>query len=110
MLKNAPPSFQLLAKPTGAICNLDCEYYFFLSKEQLYPGSRFRMAGDLQETYIQQLLASHQTPEVIIAWQGGEPTLMGLEFFQRSIELVKTYKQPEQMPGESLPYDRPTAG
>lgn len=59
MLKNAPPSFHLLAKPTGAICNLDCEYCFFLSKEQLYPGSKFRMTDDLQETYIQQLLESH---------------------------------------------------
>ena len=41
---DAPPAFHLLAKPTGAICNLDCEYCFFLSKEMLYPGSRFRMA------------------------------------------------------------------
>lgn len=102
MLKNAPPSFHLLAKPTGAICNLDCEYCFFLSKEQLYPGSKFRMTDDLQETYIQQLLESHQTPEVIIAWQGGEPTLMGLKFFQRSIELVETYKQPGQQVSHTI--------
>jgi uncharacterized protein len=94
--KNAPPAFHLLAKPTGAICNLDCQYCFFLSKEQLYPGSKFRMADDLLETYIQQLLASHQTPEVTIAWQGGEPTLMGLEFFQRSIELVEKHQKPGQ--------------
>jgi uncharacterized protein len=46
---DAPPAFHLLAKPTGAICNLDCEYCFFLSKEMLYPGSRFRMADDLLE-------------------------------------------------------------
>ncbi len=51
--KAAPPSFHLLAKPTGAMGNLDCEYGFFLSKEQLYPGSKFRMTDDLQETYIQ---------------------------------------------------------
>ena len=53
---NAPPAFHLLAKPTGAICNLDCEYCFFLSKEMLYPGSRFRMAEDLLETYLQQMI------------------------------------------------------
>lgn len=94
--KHAPPAYHLLAKPTGAICNLDCQYCFFLAKEQLYPGSKFRMADDLLETYIQQLLASHQTPEVTIAWQGGEPTLMGLEFFQRSIELVEKYRKPGQ--------------
>ncbi len=52
----APQAFHLLAKPTGAICNLDCKYCFFLSKEMLYPGSRFRMADDLLQTYIRQLL------------------------------------------------------
>ncbi|MGA7953280.1 MAG: anaerobic sulfatase maturase [Gloeobacterales cyanobacterium] len=100
--KNAPPAFHLLAKPTGAICNLDCQYCFFLSKEQLYPGSKFRMADDLLETYIQQLLESHRTPEVTIAWQGGEPTLMGLAFFQRSIELVEKHKKPGQTVSHTL--------
>jgi len=94
--KNAPPAFHLLAKPTGAICNLDCEYCFFLAKEQLYPGSKFRMTDGVLESYIQQLLESHQTPEVTVAWQGGEPTLMGLEFFERSLELVEKYKKPGQ--------------
>ncbi len=92
----APPGFHLLAKPTGAVCNLDCTYCFFLSKEALYPGSRFRMADDLLELYIKQLLEAHQTPTVTIAWQGGEPTLMGLDFFRRSIELVERYRRPDQ--------------
>lgn len=98
----APPSFHLLAKPTGAICNLDCEYCFFLTKEQLYPGSKFRMTDDLQETYVRQLLESHQTPEVTIAWQGGEPTLMGLDFFQRSIELVEKHRKPSQQVSHTI--------
>jgi uncharacterized protein len=100
--QNAPLAFHLLAKPTGAICNLDCQYCFFLTKEQLYPGSKFRMADDLLETYIQQLLGSHRTPEVTVAWQGGEPTLMGLEFFQRSLELVEKYKKPGQQIAHTL--------
>ena len=96
-----PPSlakadFHMLAKPTGAICNLDCKYCFFLSKEMLYPGSRFRMADDLLETYIRQLLESQASNEVIVGWQGGEPTLMGLPFFERSVELVEKYKKPGQ--------------
>src|SRR6266545_8090371 len=95
-VRGAPPAFHLLAKPTGAICNLDCKYCFFLSKEMLYPGSRFRMADDLLETYLTQLLESHQEQEVTVAWQGGEPTLMGLEFFQRSVAYAETYKQPDQ--------------
>ena len=90
----APTPFHLLAKPTGAICNLDCKYCFFLSKEMLYPGSRFRMADELLEIYIRQLLESQPGPEVIVGWQGGEPTLMGLEFFERSIEYVRKYERP----------------
>jgi uncharacterized protein len=92
----APPGFHLLAKPTGAVCNLDCTYCFFLSKEALYPGSTFRMADDLLELYIKQLLESHEAPTVTIAWQGGEPTLMGIDFFRRSIELVERYRKPGQ--------------
>ncbi len=89
-----PAAFHVLAKPTGAICNLDCTYCFFLSKEMLYPGSRFRMADDLLETYIRQLIEAHRTPEVTIAWQGGEPTLMGLDFFRRSIEYQEKHRRP----------------
>ena len=89
-------AFHLLAKPTGAVCNLDCKYCFFLSKEMLYPGSRFQMADDLLETYIRQLLESQAGPEVIVGWQGGEPTLMGLDFFERSIEYVNRYRRPGQ--------------
>ncbi|MGZ4705405.1 MAG: anaerobic sulfatase maturase [Acidimicrobiales bacterium] len=92
----APAGFHVLAKPTGPICNLDCEYCFFLSKEALYPGDRFRMGDDLLDTYIRQLLESHTTPEVTIAWQGGEPTLMGVDHFRRAIELVEHYRRPGQ--------------
>ena len=86
-----------MAKPTGAVCNLDCEYCFFLSKELLYPGSRFRMADDLQRAYIRQLIeAQAGVPEIVVAWQGGEPTLMGLDFFRRSVELEQEYARPGQ--------------
>jgi len=103
---HAPPAFHLLAKPTGATCNLDCAYCFFLSKEMLYPGSRFRMADAMLETYIRQLIEAHQTPQVQVAWQGGEPTLMGLDFFQRSIELVEYYRKP----GTTVEYTIQTNG
>lgn len=100
------PGFHLLAKPAGATCNLDCSYCFFLSKEMLYPGSRFRMADDLLETYVRQLIEAHETPEVVIAWQGGEPTLMGLPFFQRSIEYAEKYRKP----GQRIDYTLQTNG
>jgi uncharacterized protein len=90
------PAYHVLAKPTGPICNLDCEYCFFLSKEMLYPGDRFRMADEMLETYLRQLLESHLTPEVTVAWQGGEPMMMGIDFFRRSVELVDQLKKPHQ--------------
>ncbi len=78
----SPSAFHILAKPTGAICNLDCAYCFFLSKEKLYPGSSFRMSPEVLEE------------QVNISWQGGEPTLMGLDFFRLSVELVERYRKP----------------
>ena len=92
--ENAPSYFHVLGKPSGATCNLDCTYCFFLSKEKLYPDSRFRMSEDLLETYIRQVIESQRAPEVTLAWQGGEPTLMGLDFFKRSIDYVKKYARP----------------
>ena len=83
-----------MLKPRGAICNLDCTYCYFLSKEMMYPGSRFRMADDLLEEYTKQYIAAQQVPEVTFAWQGGEPTLMGLDFFKRAVELQQKYRRP----------------
>ncbi len=89
-----PPRIHVLAKPTGAICNLNCSYCFFLHKDSLYPGSHFRMSDEVLETYIRQLIEYHRTPQVTVAWQGGEPTLMGLDFYRRAIEYQKQYKKP----------------
>src|SRR5262245_55960429 len=100
--RNAPPNYHVLGKPTGAICNLDCQYCFFLSKEMLYPGSRFRMADDLLELYIRQLLESQRGPGVAVAWQGGEPTLMGLDFFRRVVEYTEKYARPGQQIQHSM--------
>ena len=96
-----PPStmrvpFHVLAKPTGPICNLDCEYCFFLSKESLYPGDRFRMADDLLEEYLRQFIGSQPDGEVTVAWQGGEPTLMGVDFFRRAVEMAEGIRRPGQ--------------
>jgi len=94
---SAPPfPYHLLAKPTGATCNLDCKYCYFLSKDGLYPNERMRMADDVLETYIRQRLDSLDDPELNIAWQGGEPTLMGLDFFRRSVSYVAKHRRPGQ--------------
>lgn len=93
----APLAFHVMAKPTGAVCNLDCEYCFFLSKEQLYPDGSFRMPESVHESYIRQLLEGHTSDaEVVVAFQGGEPTMMGLDFFRRSMEIERKYARPGQ--------------
>ena len=93
---NSPPSFHLLAKPSGSTCNIDCAYCFFLSKEALYPNDKQRMSSATLDAYIRQLLESHRTPEVTVAWQGGEPTLMKLDFFKHAVDLVEKYRRPGQ--------------
>ena len=92
--RGAPPAFHVMLKPRGAICNLDCAYCFFLSKERLYPGSRFRMADELLEEYTRQYIEAQRVPEVTFAWQGGEPTLMGLDFFRLAVRLQRKYRRP----------------
>ena len=93
----APPGFHLLAKPSGSTCNIDCTYCFFLSKEALYPNEKHRMFEETLEAYLSQLLESHIMPQVTVAWQGGEPTLMGLDFFIRAMELVEKHRRPGQV-------------
>ncbi|UCH86917.1 MAG: anaerobic sulfatase maturase [Dehalococcoidia bacterium] len=90
----APPAFHVMVKPRGAICNLDCHYCFYLSKERLYPNSSFQMGKDLLETYTRQYIDSQRGPEVTFAWQGGEPTLMGVDFFKLAVELQQRYRKP----------------
>ena len=91
---DTPKAFHLLAKPTGAACNLDCAYCFFLDKALLYPNSKFRMSDTVLEQYLKQLIESHQTDRVTVAWQGGEPTLMGLDFYRRAMALEEKYRRP----------------
>ena len=98
----APRAFHIMTKPRGAICNLDCAYCYFLSKEMLYPGSRLRMADELLEEYTRQYIEAQRVPEVTFAWQGGEPTLMGLDFFRRALELQQKYRRPGMRVHNSL--------
>ena len=91
-----PLHYHLLAKPTGAICNLGCTYCFFLSKEHLYDENESPLMDDATlESYIRQLFET-SSGQVEVAWQGGEPMLRGLDFFRRSIELAKKYQKPNQ--------------
>ncbi|MCB9460667.1 MAG: anaerobic sulfatase maturase [Anaerolineaceae bacterium] len=89
-----PRAFHVMTKPRGAICNLDCKYCYFLSKEQLYPNSKFRMSENLLEEYTRQYIEAQSVPDVTFAWQGGEPTLMGLDFFKTAVRYQQKYRKP----------------
>lgn len=86
------PSFHAIAKPIGPICNLDCSYCYYLEKESLYPaGSRWRMNDEVLEAYVRQYIEGQAAPEISFVWQGGEPMLLGLDFFRKVTELQKRY-------------------
>ncbi|MCS7187090.1 MAG: anaerobic sulfatase maturase [Armatimonadota bacterium] len=95
LLSNLPPAFHVMLKPRGPICNLDCTYCFYLSKKELYgEGTSFHMPDDVLEEFTRQYIEAHRVDEVTFGWQGGEPTLMGLEFFRRAVELQAKYRRP----------------
>ena len=84
--------FVVMAKPIGPICNLTCSYCYYLDSARLYSRPhRFRMSDALLETYIRQYIAASPGPIVLFVWHGGEPTLAGLDFFRRAVELQQRY-------------------
>jgi uncharacterized protein len=86
------PGFHVMTKPIGPLCNLDCTYCFYLEKEKLYPErSDWRMPDDVLEQYIRQYLGAQRADVVSFAWQGGEPTLLGVDYFRKIVELEKKY-------------------
>lgn len=88
--------FHVMTKPIGPICNLDCTYCYYLHKEELYPkGNKWKMSDECLESYISQYIKSQPpgTPEITFAWQGGEPTLLGLEFFERCVEIQNLHRR-----------------
>ena len=92
------PDFHVLAKPIGPICNLDCKYCFYLEKESLYPNvDKWAMPADVLESYIRQYIEAHDTPMVNFAWQGGEPTLLGVDYFRKLVEIQKRYANGKQI-------------
>jgi len=89
--------YHAMVKPTGSICNLDCTYCYYLHKQELLGSeSKFRITDEILETHIRQYIEGQDGTEVVFSWQGGEPTLLGIGFFEKVIELEKKYKRPNQ--------------
>ncbi|MFC2167229.1 anaerobic sulfatase maturase [Acidobacteriota bacterium] len=93
----ASREFQVFAKPAGSLCNLDCVYCYYLKKKHLYPKDHtFRMSDEILEEYIKQHLETSPDPEVRFSWHGGEPTILGLDYFYRIVELQQKHRSSQQ--------------
>lgn len=92
--QSKPKAFNIMAKPIGAVCNLNCTYCYYLEKKSLYPGiNNFRLNDEILEVFIKQYIENHEVPVVNFTWQGGEPTLLGLDYFKKVIALQKKYSR-----------------
>lgn len=96
-IQPVPTAFHIMTKPIGPICNLDCKYCFYLEKEAMFDQEArkeqpsWQMPDDVLESYIRQYIEQQDVPEISFAWQGGEPTLLGVRFFRRVVELQRKY-------------------
>ncbi|MGB0184212.1 MAG: anaerobic sulfatase maturase, partial [Opitutales bacterium] len=90
--KPATEAFHVMAKAIGPICNLDCKYCFYLEKEQLYPeNEKWKMSDERLEVFVRDYIAAQPGPEVTFAFQGGEPTLLGVNYFRKVVAFQKQY-------------------
>jgi uncharacterized protein len=96
-MARASHDFQIFVKPTGAICNLGCDYCYYLNKEDLYPESRsYRMPADILETYIVEHIRTAPQTTIRFSWHGGEPTLLGVDYFRKIVALQRKYCPPDR--------------
>ncbi|MGM9738827.1 MAG: anaerobic sulfatase maturase [Candidatus Cryptobacteroides sp.] len=86
-----PLAFNIMIKPGGSLCNLDCRYCYYLDKAFLYGGREPRMTEDMLEKLIRNYIESCDVPEVTFNWHGGEPLIMGLDFYRKAVEFEKKY-------------------
>jgi len=93
----ASRGFQVFVKPIGALCNLDCSYCYYLKKERLYPeGETFQMTDETLEDYIVQHIDASPDEVIRFSWHGGEPTVLGLDYFRRIVELQRRHQPPDR--------------
>ncbi len=86
----SPHSFHVMAKPTGSLCNIQCDYCYFLDREkELKQPSSKLMSDETLERYIQSYIEAQPNDHVVFSWQGGEPTLLGLAYFEKNNHIAK---------------------
>jgi len=94
-MKKVSADFQVFVKPVGSLCNMACQYCYYLKSSSLYPGERHAcMTEKLLEQYIVQHINASSGPTIFFSWHGGEPTMAGLQYFERIVEIQRKH-QPE---------------
>ena len=86
-----PAAFNVMLKPAGSLCNLGCAYCYYLDKADIYGGHEPRMSEEMLETVIREYIAANDVPEVTFNWHGGEPLVLGLDFYRKAMELERKY-------------------
>ena len=86
-----PTAFTTMLKPAGSTCNLDCSYCYYLDKAIQYAGRQAVMNDQMLETYIRQYIEANEVDEISFCWHGGEPTLLGVDYFRRAVKFQKKY-------------------
>ena len=88
---SGPLAFKLMIKPAGSLCNLDCHYCYYLDKAEIYHGRQPKMSEETLELMTRQYIEANDVPEVTFNWHGGEPLVMGLDFYRKAMELQQKY-------------------
>ncbi len=87
-----PLAYNFIIKPTGPLCNLNCEYCYYLEKRKIYPVQKyFKISENILELFIKQYIESQEVPVIIFVWQGGEPAMLGIDFYRKAISIQKKY-------------------
>ena len=90
---SSAPGLHVLAKPIGPVCDIKCDYCFYLEKHALFDKrENYRMSDEVLKAYVQQYIEAQPTPVVEFVWHGGEPTLLGLDFFRKVVELQQPFQ------------------
>ncbi len=88
---SGPVAFNIMLKPAGSLCNLDCQYCYYLDKSEIYGGHEPRMSMEMLETVVKEYISANEVPEVTFNWHGGEPLVLGLDFYKEAIKFEKKY-------------------
>ena len=92
-----PLSFNIMLKPAGSLCNLDCNYCYYLDKAAIYGGREPVMTEEMLETVVREYIAANDVPQVSFNWHGGEPLVLGLDFYRKAVAFERKYADGKQI-------------